>query len=65
MTNHEIKMIRAEIIKVNLISLKARKDACRNYELNQAMQIEANILEKQIEALETELAKTRGSIFKG
>lgn len=49
--------LRQYIIEVQLVSLRAREDACRGYVANTDMQIETMILRKQIEALE-ELLRT-------
>ncbi len=43
------------VIEVELVSLEARKKSARNYCLNSAMQIEANLLQAQIDVLEEEL----------
>ena len=42
----------AALITVRIVELSARRAACRNYTLNTDKQIEAMILDKQIEALE-------------
>lgn len=45
------------VLKLMLLSLKARKKAAEGYTLNTNMQIESNLLSKQINALEKEMKK--------
>ena len=44
--------LKKAIIEVKLLSLKARESTARDYCMNINMQIEANLLRAQIEALE-------------
>ena len=46
-----------DILKVQIISLKARKKAAQGYILNKNLQLEGELLAAQIKALETELEK--------
>lgn len=48
-----------DIIKIQIISLKARKKAAQGYILNTKLQIECNLLAAQIRALEIELEKQK------
>ena len=48
-----------ELIEVMLIAKRARRDHARGYQFNSDMQIEAELLDKEIEALE----KGRGGII--
>ncbi len=43
------------VIETELVSLKARESMARDYCMNINMQIEANLLRAQVEALEKEL----------
>ncbi len=49
------KDIRIQIIEVQLISLKARKEKAKQFAFNIDLQLECKLLESQIEALEAEL----------
>lgn len=60
-TKNDILIAKSELkrfmIKVELVSLKARRDKARGYPYNQALQLEANLLDAQINALEEVLGK--------
>jgi len=50
-------MTRKDAVEVELISLRARLEAARGYVLNTSMQVECNVLRRQIEALEREVVR--------
>ncbi len=51
----DLSDFKKSVIEVELVSLEARKKSAQNYCMNTNMQIEANLLQDQIDALEKEL----------
>lgn len=59
----EFKLIAyAAALKTELVSLKARAAACGGYAYNHAMQIEACILWRQVDAITSELEQANASL---
>jgi len=48
-------IIKIEVIRIQLISLKARREAAMNFCMNNSLRIEVELLDAQIKALEKEL----------
>lgn len=58
----DLKQIRIQVIEVELISLKTRKEYAQNLILNLSMNVEVKLLNEQINSLQQELSDLKRAL---